>query len=124
MCGWFSEALYIPSIWRTGNPVFTTKVQGNLDIVFAHNDWIIIVKNGLEVGEHISSRFFGQDVNIHESCGTDPKNREMSFVGSSRHHFPSTRGCFGYPIIYRCWQNCLECMRRFSMRFKDPRAEK
>jgi hypothetical protein len=45
---------FIPSVWRTGNSTIISKVQRNQDIVFVHSDGIIVVKNGLDIGEHVS----------------------------------------------------------------------
>ncbi|OIW22408.1 WD40 repeat-like protein [Coniochaeta ligniaria NRRL 30616] len=50
----FQKHFFIPSVWRTGNSSFNAKVRRNQDIVFAHNDGVIVVKNGLDIGEYVS----------------------------------------------------------------------
>lgn len=51
----FQKHFFIPSVWRTANSSFISKVRQNEDIVFVHNGGIIVVKNGLDIGEHVSS---------------------------------------------------------------------
>jgi hypothetical protein len=50
----FQRHFFIPSVWRTGNTIFISKVRRNQDVIFVHNDRVIVVKNGLDIGEHVS----------------------------------------------------------------------
>jgi len=49
----FQKHFFVPSVWRTGNPSLITRVRRNQDIVFVHQDGVIVVKNGLDNGEHV-----------------------------------------------------------------------
>ncbi|KAK7949341.1 NACHT and WD domain protein, partial [Apiospora aurea] len=50
----FQKHFFIPSVWRTGNSTFTARVRKNQDIIIIHNDGVIVIKNGLDNGDHIS----------------------------------------------------------------------
>jgi len=52
--GSFQKHFFIPSVWRTVNSSFISRVRRNEDLVFVHNGGIIVVKNGLDTGEHVS----------------------------------------------------------------------
>lgn len=49
----FQKHFFIPSVLRTGNRFLITKVRCNQDIIFVHQDGVIVVKNGLDNGEHV-----------------------------------------------------------------------
>ena len=49
----FQRHFFVPSVWRTGNSPLISKVRRNHDIVFVHQSGVIIVKNGLDNGEHV-----------------------------------------------------------------------
>lgn len=50
----FQRHFFIPSVWRTGNMNFIARPRRNQDIVFVHNDGLMVVKNGLHIGEYVS----------------------------------------------------------------------
>lgn len=51
----FQRHFFIPSVWRTGETWdFNTMIRRNQDVIFVHNNAIIVVKNGLDRGEYVS----------------------------------------------------------------------
>ncbi|KAI4927152.1 uncharacterized protein J4E92_006317 [Alternaria infectoria] len=50
----FQKHFFVPSVWRTGNSPLIAKVRRSHDIVIVHQDGVIVVKNGLDNGEHVS----------------------------------------------------------------------
>jgi hypothetical protein len=55
----FQKHFFVPSVWRTGNSPLIAKVRRNHDIVIVHQDGVIVVKNGLDNGEHVSFSLAG-----------------------------------------------------------------
>ena len=49
----FRKHFFVPSVWRTVNSSPIAKVRRNQDIIFVHHDAVIVVKNGLDNGEHV-----------------------------------------------------------------------
>ncbi|KAH8650101.1 hypothetical protein BX600DRAFT_442187 [Xylariales sp. PMI_506] len=50
----FQKHFFTPSVWRTGNKSLISRVRRNQEVAFVHQDGIIVVKNGLDNGEHVS----------------------------------------------------------------------
>lgn len=49
----FQKHFFVPSVWRIVNSSPIAKVRRNQDIIFVHHDAVIVVKNGLDNGEHV-----------------------------------------------------------------------
>ncbi|RKL12119.1 hypothetical protein BFJ70_g16308 [Fusarium oxysporum] len=50
----FQKHFFVPTVWRTANSTLITKVRRSQDIIFVHQDGVIVVKNGLDNGQHVS----------------------------------------------------------------------
>ncbi|RKL39818.1 hypothetical protein BFJ72_g6545 [Fusarium proliferatum] len=50
----FEKHFFVPTVWRTANSTLITKVRRNQDIIFIHQDGVIVIKNGLDNGRHVS----------------------------------------------------------------------
>ncbi|TIA08966.1 WD40 repeat-like protein [Aureobasidium pullulans] len=51
--GKFQKYFFIPSVWRSGNSGLTARIMRNHDIVFVHNEEIVVVENGLNDAEWV-----------------------------------------------------------------------
>ncbi|KAG8667787.1 hypothetical protein FPOAC1_012626 [Fusarium poae] len=49
-----ADLVFVPTVWRTANLTLITKIRRNQDIIFVHQDGVIVIKNGLDDGRHIS----------------------------------------------------------------------
>ena len=50
----FQKHFFVPSVWRTANSSLITKIRRCQDIIFVHQDGVIVVRNGLDNGVHVS----------------------------------------------------------------------
>ncbi|KAL5413298.1 hypothetical protein PMIN04_009503 [Paraphaeosphaeria minitans] len=50
----FQKHFFIPSVWRTGNSSLLAKVRRSQDIILVHHNRVIVIKNGLDDGEHVN----------------------------------------------------------------------
>ncbi|KAK2600092.1 hypothetical protein QQS21_005178 [Conoideocrella luteorostrata] len=49
----FQKHFFVPSVWRTANACLICKICRGQDIIFVHQDGVIVIKNGLDNGQHV-----------------------------------------------------------------------